>query len=325
MNICISLRRFLVLAAFYAISSIAFSEDKAAENTISWIHSLPEEFQKTVLWCADHEEGTLHDWEYDDPANSGGGIFNTGSDKEVYARVVSDISFSGKHSVQTSISHAYRGKNGNKAVRLMRWTDKPWEEDGTYFPREAYYSTWMMIPENYNPNKEAPWDPGDGGWWNVFQFKSDNRKGESDPVWVLNIMRNIETKGMHLYLYSKENRPHSYGIKSAPLPVGVWFHVEAFYRQSSRRKANGEVAFWLNGKEVFRRDGIVTRLEGPATWGIGNYTDHIDGGAVAGCATVYFDDAMVSIKPVHLYVKEHAFVKRVNKTKPNKLDVCDGL
>lgn len=318
MNRFTSIRRLLVLTVFYATSFVAISEDKASDNPISWIYSLTEKFQKTVLWCADHEEGTLHDWEYDDPANSGGGIFNTGSDEEVYARVISNISFSGTHSVQTGISHAYRSKNGNKAVRLMRWTDKPWDKAGKEFPQEAYYSTWMMIPENYSPNKEAPWDPGDGGWWNVFQFKSDDKNGESQPVWGLNILRDKSSQQMKLYLYSKYNQPQSNDVAAGPLPVGKWFHIEAFYKQSGRMEKTGKIAFWLDGKEVFKTKKVVTRIHGTsAIWGIGNYTDHIDGGTIPGSATVYFDDAIVSTAPVHPYVKAYYGLEKAKQTQSN--------
>lgn len=317
-------KSILLLSMLISGALVSGIEAEITKNTNSWVSSLPPEFQKTILWYADHEEGTLHDWEYDDPENSGGGVFNTGSDEEAYARVVSGIAFSGEHSVRASIRRAYRSSNGNRAVRLMRWTDKPWKEDGKHFPREAYYSTWMMIPENYNPNKEAPWDPGDGGWWNIFQFKSDNRKGESDPVWVLNIMRNVETKGMHLYLYSNENKPHSYEIKSAPLPVGEWFHIEAFYKQSTPYKKDGALAFWLNGELAFRMKGIVTKLKGPATWGIGSYTDHIDGGVTPGSATVYFDDAVVSSKPTYPYAKEHVVANKGKETESNKPNAGNG-
>lgn len=69
----------------------------------------------------------------------------------------------------------------------MRWTDKAWDQDGDYFPNEAYYSVFFYFPEGYNPKKSMDNDPlGDGGWWNLFQFKSENSAG-SHPIASLDL------------------------------------------------------------------------------------------------------------------------------------------
>ncbi len=308
-----------MMLAFFPI--VARAEQARKPNTSSpWLLSLPQSCQTSVLWYADHEEGTLHDWEYDGPKFSGGGIFNTGSERDASATASSNASFSGAWSAQAVIRNAFRCTGGNKAVRLMRWTDKPWNEGGTPFPREAYYSTWMMISENYNPNKESPWDPGDGGWWTVFQFKSDDEQGSSQPIWTLNIMRDDQTKRMRLYFYTKYNSPQSREFDAKPLPVGKWFHLEAFYGQSGPGQANGRLTLWLDGDDVFTATGIVTCLDGYAIWGIGNYTDHIDGGSSPGSATVYFDDAIVSTSPLHPFAKAHVVSDRTTSEASNKSD-----
>ena len=68
----------------------------------------------------------------------------------------------------------------------MRWTHKAWNEERNYFPDTAYYSIWLYIPVLYTSNKNAPWDPGDGDCWNVFQFMSDDENNDSQPIWILN-------------------------------------------------------------------------------------------------------------------------------------------
>lgn len=295
----------IAVSVLFASSSLLFAEERQQQSRLKdWIGSLPQGFRDTVLWTADHEDGTLRDWEYDSPETSGGGIFNTGSPDEVAARIVTHTAFSGEYCVQAVIQNAYRVEHGKKAVRLMRWTDKPWDKAGKKFPSVAYYSTWMMIPENYNPKKYPPWDPGDGGWWNILQFKSDDETGESQPVWVLNIKRNTQQKQMQLYFHSNYNRPASRPINSGLIPVNKWFHIEVLYKLGTKADGNGAIAFWLNGEEAFRASDVVTCLkQGSVIWGLGNYTDHIDGGAVPGTATVYFDDSMVSTSPVHEYVR----------------------
>jgi len=55
-------------------------------------------------------------------------------------------------------------------------------------------------------------------------------------------------------------------------------------------------------------------------WGIGSYTDHIAGGAVEGEATVYFDDSIVSTKPLSPFVfsKVNPQLNRPNTVKVAK-------
>ena len=74
--------------------------------------------------------------------NAGGGIFNTGGN-EVEAIAASDFAHSGAYSARATITNAIRAQNGSRAVRLMRWTDRPWNQGGDYFPDTAYYSTWV--------------------------------------------------------------------------------------------------------------------------------------------------------------------------------------
>ncbi len=262
------------------------------QQSASWFAGLSEETKASVLWLGDVEEGTLYDWNFDDFQHAGGGVFNTGGD-QVIARVTDAIAHSGRYAVETGISRAIRSRNGDRAVRLMRWTNTAWDNGGEYFPLDTYFSVWMNFPNGYNPNKYDPWDPGDGGWWNVFQFKSDDETGESQPIWVLNIDHNDATNEMYFYLYSKHNLPRSYGqTRTVAIPVGQWVHIEAHYVQSS--DARGSITIWQDGQRILSVEDVITKLAEPIHWGIGNYTDHIAGGVVEGSATIFFDDAAVS-------------------------------
>jgi len=270
----------------------------SAPLAAEWIDTLPTELRDAILWSADMEEGSLHDWHRDDPRYAGGGVFNSGG-AEAIATVSADVVHSGVYSARATIVNAWRARNGKRAVRLMRWTDRPWNDEGRYFPRSAYYSTWLYIPEHYNPNKYSPWDPGDGGWWNVLQFKSDDENGVSRPLWALNLYRDDERGTLHFYLYSEHNSPYSFEQqRRVPLtvPIGRWVHIEARYVQGS--DSRGQLRLWQDGTRLFRLDGVTTRLSGNAVWGIGNYTDHIAGGAIDGSATLYFDDAIVSRRKI---------------------------
>lgn len=296
--------RVLMLGGIILLGACSAREPDDGKSPENWAESLPAALQDAILWCADHEEGDLSDWEdqgTDDP-NAGGGVFNTGG-TDVCAAATNMVAHSGTFAAEATITNAVRAENGLRAVRLMRWTDRAWDEDGRYFPEEAFYSTWMYLPCTYDPAKEAPWDPGDGGWWNVFQFKSENGAG-SQPVCELDVYN--QDGQMYFGLSTKTYPDHwsdcheqEYRVQQhpLPLPIGRWFHVEVYYRKSAA--CSGAVQVWQNGVEIFAVSGLQTLLGETATWGLGNYTDHISGGPVLGTATIFFDDALVSTRPVH--------------------------
>ncbi len=274
----------------------------------TWRESLPPAVQSSILWNADHEEGSFFDWEYDrNPNNKGGGVFNTGARLEAIAEVGQIKPFTGTYCAKTTIHNAFQSQNGSKAVRLMRWTEKPWDQGGSFLPRSAYFGVWMRLDHNYSiRNSDSP----SGGWWNVFQFKSKDKQGESQPVWVLNVGNHGQSDHkMHFYLYSKYNQPTSISQQiPVPLPVGRWFHVEALYEQSDRNKADGNISVWQDGQLILSAKNVKTVLAGGTIWGIGNYTDHVTGGDKPGSATIFFDDATISTKPTHGHV--HKMLKR---------------
>lgn len=262
-----------------------------------WFDALPPSLESSILWRGDHEEGTLFDWDYGGGGNAGGGIFNTGG-MQVSASTVTSPVHSGSFAARAWISNAWQVQNGSRAVRLMRWTDTAWNLGGDYFPDEAYYSAWFYFPHTYNPNKYAPWDPGDGGWWNIFQFKCNDAAGVSQPMFTVNVWHDDMTGEMSLYAYTKENTPSSYdqiGPETVTLPVGRWVHLEAFYKASTTNA--GEFVLWQDGVKIIEALNVKTILPGDAekpVWGVGNYTDHIDGGPTPGSATIFIDDAAVS-------------------------------
>lgn len=268
----------------------------------TWIDHLPPGIRSGILWAADHEEGSLADWDQKGFRYAGGGIFNTGR-QDAVVTATTDIAHSGRWSSKATITNAVRARNGRRAVRKMRWTNKAWDDGGQFFPNEAYYSTWVYFPHRYNPNKYQPWDPGDGGWWNIFQFKGKDRRGTSRPVWTLNVAHHDRREEMSLYLYSKYNAPSSRRqYLPVSLPVGKWVHVEAYYKSATDRQ--GRIHVWQDGRLLFHVDNVVTSLGGKSgtdthpIWGVGNYTDHISGDPSGeGTATVYFDDAIVGTVP----------------------------
>ncbi|MEM7371027.1 MAG: T9SS type A sorting domain-containing protein [Bacteroidota bacterium] len=282
-----------------------------------WIQTLPPHIQSEIIWSADHEEGSLADWTYPDFQYAGGGIFNTGgSEVEVLAGGM--LTHSGMYAAKATITQAFQAQNGSRAIRLMRWTDRPWDDGGDFIPSGMYYSCWYYLPHSYNPNKYDPWDPGDGGWWNIFQFKSHDAQDVSQPIWTLNVWHDDATEDMYLYLYSKENPPHSYDpVSWTILPSQQWVHLEAWYQFNDSAQQNGALKFWQDGMLLFDIDSITTVLEGGyAVWGIGNYTDHIVGDTSDGTATIWMDDAVISAVPIHPHLMTTASEDLAEKRDP---------
>lgn len=299
----------LILIAAQIQSSGSFQEET------SWTSCLPQEVQAGILWTADHEEGTLFDWEYDrNPENNGGGIFNTGNASEAIVAADQTRPFTGKYCVKATIHNAIESQSGAKAVRLMRWTDRPWDQGGKNFPASAYYGVWMRLDHNYSTRNSAE---NSGGWWNVFQFKSNDEAGESQRIWVLNIGNNQQSGEMQFYLYSDLNEPRSISQEtSIPVPLGRWFHLEAFYQQSGNNASDGSLSVWQDGQLILKANNVKTVLANSIIWGIGNYTDHISGGTNPGEATIYFDDATISKLPTHPYVEKMLDAQRRQKPDP---------
>ena len=286
-----------------AIFLIAFATSDACGQ---WIDSLPRAAKESILWSADHEYSGLKNWTPDAP-NGGGGIFNTGG-QQASATLSDEHAHSGKYSVQTRIEGAYQARNGNRAVRLMRWTNKAWSEGGKNFPKTAYYSTWILFPKNYNSNKYSPWDPGDGGWWNVFQFKAHDKAEESQPAWSLQTYFDDQRKCMYFGLYSSIDSSRS--VEPAiprPIAVNSWVHVEALYSCSPFER--GQIAIWQDGQKILEAKNVQTVFRKEATypvWGIGNYTDHVASSDDQGSATIYFDDCVVSTDRISKYLHQQS-------------------
>lgn len=264
-----------------------------------WSQTLSSTKQASILWEADMETNDFSQWNGGD----GGGIFNTyplGKPWEATA-TVSGFAHYGSHSARVRIQNAWQG-NGNRAVRLMRWLDGSGSPKN--LPKTAFYNTWMYIPENYDPSRYDSPNEGDG-WWIVFQFKSQdtNTYQKNEPVFALNIYNDYDPSrsnpwslGFRLANYDENGQWKRNYTQSnlKPLPTLQWVHLEARYVASGAN--NGSIRIWQDGQQIFNVKNVKTlhsntdRLH----FGVANYTNHIDGGATPGTATLYFDDTIIA-------------------------------
>jgi hypothetical protein len=228
----------------------------------------PVTAQAQILWSADAETGDLSQW----AADGGGDELHSGTGA---TRVVASPA-RGSHAFEMSISDA-DGAHGDQAVRLHRWRTAA----GDPLPEEGYYSAWYQLPRSHSGMR----------WWNVFQFKvKQTPEEESVPTWVLNVGDWGDGR-MRFYLSD-----HIAGVTRAEsgidIPVGRWFHVEAYLLQ--RTDGTGRIAVWQDGARIIDLAGVPTTLPStdpdPLRVGFTNYTDQI----VPSSATVYLDDAAIS-------------------------------
>ncbi len=222
--------------------------------------------QSSVLWSAGHETGNLSEW----TADGNGGIYNSGTG---VASVTTAVAHSGTSAAKLTITNA-DGLNRSQAVRIFRTKES---RSGNAY----WYSTWYYFPQHYTPAQ----------WWNIFQFKSRNAT-RNDAFWQLNV-GNRPTGEMYLYLVNWPNS-RNYSQSMTNIPVGRWFHVQVFYKQSvPNGAANGRIIVYQDGVLLFDIPNIVTSFADAtesANWSVNNYTDNIN----PSTATIYVDDAAIS-------------------------------
>lgn len=220
--------------------------------------------QSAILWTADHEEGNMSDWY----VNDGGGEFNNGQSS---SQASTDFAHGGSYSAKMTITPG----GTDTGVRLFRWNEG---RTGS----ALYYSVWYYFPQQVTAS---------GGWWNIFQWKS--RGGTCsycsgiDPMWILHA-RNRSNGAMHLMLEFWPFGHQWYDQTIKDIPVGQWFHVEAYYKAASDN--TGQLIVWQDGTEIFNRSGIQTIFNTSPEWSVNNYANSISPSTV----TIYTDDAVIS-------------------------------
>jgi hypothetical protein len=230
----------------------------------------------TIYWSGGMEGGNLNEW------NNGGGMYNSGTYEDSASQ---DFAHTGSWSLKAKIWTS----GGSSGVRAFRW-------DEAHAHRSAYYSAWFYIPER----------PVIGSWWQIFQYKSKTTGGQTDPFFYLEIedrsdgsLRPKVTWWNGLSLEGPQEGQsggRQWPIDSFTIPVGEWFHVESFMRQSSG--FDGQITYWINGEEIFDIQNVrtghyncqmntwCTRNE----WSINTYGRSI----TPNPNTLYMDDAAIS-------------------------------
>jgi hypothetical protein len=143
-------------------------------------------------------------------------------------------------------------------------------------PTEAYYGAWLHLPKSATNN----------GLWNLFHFRGGD--GPDDiashhGLWDVSL-DNGPTGELNLFLLDFLNGG---ATESPPIPIGAWFHVVLHLKRAKDR--SGEVALYLNGKQVVAFSNLMTDDTDWGQWYVGNLASNLQPSQ----ATVYVDDVTI--------------------------------
>ena len=148
---------------------------------------------------------------------------------------------------------------------------------GDPLPREAYYSAWYYVPRSISV----------GMYWVIFKFRQQDQ-ATMDELYDLDLI-NLPAGEMSLELYDhRRGSLVDLDVPSPVVPVGQWFHVEAFYRNT--QDTTGRLTFWLDGRQIV---DIADQPMAPTPWIEWNACS-IGQDLTPSVAVLYVDDAAIS-------------------------------
>ena len=146
-------------------------------------------------------------------------------------------------------------------------------------PEAAYYSAWYYLPRS----------AAVGDFWVLFKFRqraiADDPASDSE-LFDLGLVH-MPSGEMTLELVDHRVGPLALDVPPPVVPVGVWFQIEAFYRNAA--DASGHLTFWLDGLRLVDVSGPMS----PTTWvewDVVNVGKNLN----PSMQTVFIDDCAVS-------------------------------
>jgi hypothetical protein len=218
-----------------------------------------------VLWTARFETGTLSEW-----MNAPGGLVTTSPAPPSLAEVSADRVHRGGFAAKLTID-AGAGA-GQQTVALAR--------KGS-LPSEGYYSAWYYLPRTTIVD----------GYWVLYKIR--RRDVADDPategeLFDLDLV-SLPTGEMSLQLYDhRVQAVVPLQLSDVVVPVGVWFQLEAFYRNAA--DDTGRLRVWLDDTQVVDAGGSATSQTDWVEWSVTSIGESLEPSA----AIVYVDDCAVS-------------------------------
>ncbi|HWA76029.1 MAG TPA: LamG-like jellyroll fold domain-containing protein [Polyangiaceae bacterium] len=145
------------------------------------------------------------------------------------------------------------------------------------FPKQVYLSAWYFIP--------AP--ASNRGNWNLFHYRAGTT-APTDGLWDISIA--TATNG-ELGLYIRKGGETKGIGETPPIPIGVWFQVEVFFRRAA--DDTGELTLYQDGQKIASITGESTDTFTWGQWYVGNLSD----GLMPNDFTLYVDDVSIRETP----------------------------
>ena len=214
-----------------------------------------------VLWTGLFEGNSFDEW-----------MSDSGGDALAFPQPPNLIEISGErvhhggYAAKLTIAAQSGGSRGSSV--LLRAGDP--------LPPEAYYSAWYYLPRSISV----------GMYWVIFKFRQQDQ-ATMDELYDLDLI-NLPTGEMSLRLYDHRRGDVDLDVPGPVVPVGQWFQVEAFYRNT--QDATGRLTFWLDGRQIV---DITNQPMAPTPWIEWNACS-IGQELTPSTAVLYVDDAAVS-------------------------------
>jgi Polysaccharide lyase len=226
------------------------------------------------------ETGNLTQWTKSSVVNgsSQGGSYDSGYCSRPTNGVSTDVARTGKYSMKMTIDTANRTSSGCRQFRHAE----------SVSGNPYYYSAWFYLPA-----KSSAID-----YWNVFQFKSESAT-LNNSFWVLDLMPRgngalrllLRWKGAVVGPYSTDASTGTryFDQTGMDVPVGRWFHIEAYLKQAS--DFSGRLTVWQDGVQLWDMVNVKTKfVGGDNRWSVNNYSDGVNPNPTA----LYVDDVVIS-------------------------------
>jgi hypothetical protein len=213
-----------------------------------------------LLWMATHESGDFREWMEGDGGDAI--TFPTGNTVEVS----NERPHTGGLAAKLTISPGADGQQQNAV--LQRFGE---------LPQEAFYSAWYYLPRSV----------GVRTFWVIFKFQMQSA-ATGNQLYDLDLV-NLPSGEMSLILYDHRTADRvALDVTDPVVPVGQWFHLEAFYRNAN--DTTGHATFWLDGRAIV---DIANQPMAPTSWvewdacSVGENLDPVP-------AVIFVDDAAIS-------------------------------
>jgi hypothetical protein len=177
-----------------------------------------------VLWSARFESGAFDEWT--SVPGRGAQAFPTPNTIEVST----ERAHKGSHAARLTIAASTDGVQQNALLSRAGG-----------LPIEAYYSAWYYLPRSVTV----------GTYWVIFKFRQRavaNDDASASEFYDLDL-QDLPSGEMTLLLFDhRVGRNIPLDIPDPVVPVGLWFHVEAFYRNAP--DTTGRLIYWLDGQPI---------------------------------------------------------------------------